>query len=401
MTKSRSVECWNRIFFGLLWVVYILATGFLFYKQALYENGTYPSDIIPYIQHAQGEYTGYDFPYPIMFWMARLFGRIWSPQLSMALAITILNGMAVVFLKYYVDKYVKRVCNWRFGTAIFSTLLTFSMLFVSMLFLDLSPESIGFRYRGVFSPNPFHNATYLATRPFTIVCFFLFVDLLQEYEEKVDKKKYVLFSLFLLLTTMTKPSFSYGFIITAALILFYRFCRRKFANIKETFLLALCAVPSFGALLYQFRNLFMGTNPLGQEAGIGIGFLKAWELVEKPIWEVFLLGLAFPLAILLCNIKNLKEEKEFCYSVQMLLVNILMVLFLYEKGFRMLHMNFAWGYMHGMFFAYVASTLLLVKNTIQKKQPLVLLGLQWILYLWHLVCGVVYFAQIMQGKMFY
>lgn len=400
MKKLSKTDRWNWLIFLLPWVVYTLMTLILFHRQTVGYAGKYNSDIFPYIRHMQGINTGYEFPYPIMFWVGEFFGLFLNPSMAMAFAVTALNALTVPILKYYVDKYIKKFGKWNMKTAMFSTILTFTMLFVSMLFFDFSPESIGHRYSGVFTPNPFHNATYLATRPFSVVCFFMFADLLETYEEKVDKKKYIIFSIFLLLTTMTKPSFVYGFIIMAAVILLYRTCKKKFKNFIETMLVAACAIPSFIALLYQFFCLFTGTNSQGEETGIGFGFLDAWSAMEKPVGEAILLGLAFPLVVLLCNLKNLKKENEYRLSVQMLLVNLLMVMFLYEKGYRMEHVNFAWGYMHGMFFAYSLSVLLLFKNTCQKKQSVPLLILQWGGYLWHLVCGIVYFADIMAGEIF-
>lgn len=400
MKKTEKIDIWNWIIFLIPWIMYAFVTLILFHRQSVFYAGGYPSDMYPYIQHMQNIETQYEFPYPIMFWMGKLYNLILNPQMAMAFAVTTLNALTPPILKWYVDKYIKKIGKWNVGIAIFSTALTFSMLFVSMLFLNLDIESIGWRYRGVFTPNPFHNATYLATRPFTIVCFFALAEILQSYEEKVDKKNYIILAVAMFLTTMTKPSFIYGFIIMTGIILLYRMCRKKFKNYKQTLILASCAIPTFIVLLYQFRGLFMGLNSRGEETGIGIGFLDAWEMLEKPIGEAIILGLAFPILVLVFNLIYLKSEHDYRLSVQMLITNLILLMFLYEKGFRIHHVNFAWGYMHGMFFAYIMSVLLLLKNTIQKRQPKVILIMQWGLYLWHLVCGIVYFVGVMQGNTF-
>ena len=397
MKRLSKLDLYNWILFCIPWAAYAAMTLLLFHRQSVHYAGDYNSDITPYIAYMEGIFTGYEFPYPIMFWIGKCFRIILNPEMAMAFAVTFLNALTPPILKYYADGFIRRETAWNKVTAALSTLFTFSLLFVSMLFLGLGKDSIGWRYRGVFSPNPFHNATYLATRPFSIVCFFMLIDLLQTYEKGANKKKYITFSLFLLLTTMAKPSFTFGFVLMTAVILLYRTCRKGFRNFKETMLLAACAVPTFIALIYQFRNVFVGTNSLGEETGIGIGWLKAWSMQEKPIGEALLLGLAFPLTVLLFNLKNLKEEKGYRLSVQMLITNLLMLCFLYEKGYRMNHVNFAWGYMHAMSFAYIMSLLLLFKNTQNKKQPMGVLTLQWGMYVWHLVCGIVYFGNIMAG----
>ncbi len=396
---SKSGLDWlNIIIFSVIVVIHGCLMYFLFYRQAIHFDGKYYTDISPYIYHMQGIDTGYEFPYPIMFWVGKFFWLFMEPERAMAVALTVLNGLSVIYLKYYVDKYVRICWKWNKVSAIFSTVLTFSMLFVSMLFLDLSNASIDYRYRGVFSPNPFHNATYLATRPFSIVCFFMMAELLETYEEKVAKKKYIIFSLFCLLTTMAKPSFALGFVVTVALILIYRMIKKRFCNLKMTLCLALCAVPALFALLYQYKGVFTGTNAGGEDTGIGFGWLTAWSTMEQPILLSIVLGLAFPMVVLIFQWKEVKSNTGYRLALLYLAVNLLMLTCLYEKGFRMAHVNFAWGYMHAMSFVFITSVLVLLKATIKKRQNSVVLAAQWALYLWHLVCGVVYFSALLGGS---
>ena len=75
-----------------------------------------------------------------------------------------------------------------------------------------------------------------------------------------------------------------------------------------------------------------------------------------------------------------------------------MLLCLYEKGFRMAHVNFAWGYMYGMFFAFVIGGLVVLEDTCGRKKSALVLGVQWGFYLWHLICGLVYFASLLGGS---
>ena len=76
---------------------------------------------------------------------------------------------------------------------------------------------------------------------------------------------------------------------------------------------------------------------------------------------------------------------------------------LYEKGFREMDFNFSWGYMYGIFFAFVGALLVLLRATgkadTKKKKGLV--AIQWLAYLWHLVCGLYYFWGFLQGAMYY
>jgi hypothetical protein len=77
-----------------------------------------------------------------------------------------------------------------------------------------------------------------------------------------------------------------------------------------------------------------------------------------------------------------------------------MVFLIYEKGFRATHFNFSWGYMYGIFFAFVGAAVVLLKATATKKKPL-LLGIQWLAFFWHLSCGLYYFGEMSQGITYY
>ena len=80
-----------------------------------------------------------------------------------------------------------------------------------------------------------------------------------------------------------------------------------------------------------------------------------------------------------------------------------MFLVFYEKGFRMMHANFSWGYMYGIFFAFVGALLVLLRATgkADTKKKKGLAAIQWLAYLWHLVCGLYYFWGFLQGAMYY
>ena len=75
--------------------------------------------------------------------------------------------------------------------------------------------------------------------------------------------------------------------------------------------------------------------------------------------------------------------------------------FLYEKGFRLPDMNFSWGYMHGIFFVFVASVILLIRRTVRRTGNRWLTAVQWMAFGWHLTCGIYYFYGIFRGNLYY
>lgn len=130
----------------------------------------------------------------------------------------------------------------------------------------------------------------------------------------------------------------------------------------------LAVIPTILDLLYQYSGVFIGKDATGTELGIGFGWLEAWHSRTDHVGIPLILGLAFPILVFLCNMKEVLRRVDFGFSWVMMLVNFLLVACLYEKGWRIWHMNFAWGYMYGMFFVFICSALLLLDNTFHKKQ---------------------------------
>lgn len=408
MVSFKRQNLINNIFFLTVFFLYLGITLLLFHRQTVGYAGQYPSDMGAYLLEIQGLTSGYDFPYPILFWTGKFFSLFTTPEHALALAVTGWNGLSAIILKYYFDKFLKirEQAHWYFN--IFSTLLVFSLLLSSMIYpLDYLGhyveigEDYLYRYKGVFSPNPYHNATYLTARPFSIITFFLFADILSFYEKKGKwfHPKYLIFSLFLLLTTMAKPSFTLVFVSMAGVILIFRLISSHFQGWKAFWQFGISFIPTFIDLLYQFQGVFTDKNT-GLEKGIGFGLFTAWSTACENIPIAILLGMAFPFIVLLFLNHNLKKYPLFLLSWQLYLTSLAMMLCLYEKGFRMQHLNFAWGYMYGLFFTYLTSLILLARNTINHKQPSWQLIIQWCIFILHLICGIDYFRILLSGGLF-
>lgn len=404
MNKSYKKYC-GYIFFGVLFIIYFLITLFLFHRQSVNYGDKYISDMAFYIAGVMGVSTN-KLPYPIMFWIAEFFSVFIGPKHAMALTVTGLNALTALILKYYFDRFLQvekgGLCD--FG----STILTFLSLFVSMLFpfdylgkYHTFAEGFLFRYKGTFSPNPFHNATYLAARPFALIAFFMAVDILQEYESETGKpyRKYIAFSVVLLLATMAKPSFTLVLVSVCGVIMLYRLIKSKMKGFKAFWWFGVTFIPTFLALLYQYQDMFTG-GAGGEETGIGFGFLTAWKTATNNVFLAILMGIAFPIGVAVFQRKRIRAEKYLLFAWQFYAAGLISLAFLYEKGHRMEHINFAWGYMYGMFFIYIASLMVLVQETRQKRQAVWQLVIQWSLFAAHLICGADYFRIVVSGELY-
>ena len=66
----------------------------------------------------------------------------------------------------------------------------------------------------------------------------------------------------------------------------------------------------------------------------------------------------------------------------------------------MLHANFSWGYMHGMFFVFMMTLILVIKNTVQwwKSWKMVFVLAEWAVLSVHIICGVNFLWYALQGN---
>ena len=297
MEDSKKDKWIDRIVFLILLVGVSAVTLFLFNKQTHGNPGAYHSDMKAYILEMQGLDSGYSFPYPVFFKFAAFLNLFFpEPEFAVAAATMILNSLAILIFKCFLNRMfrkrlyaaVSQKTRWLCG--IFLSVISVALFFVSMLYKKggIYHLGINFIYLGVFTPNPFHNATYLAARPFALLSFFFFVFLLPRYEngcsghtgslrtaffdrkddEAVDLTEYLLFSVSLLFSTMTKPSFTIILAGAAGVLMLYRFIRNFFtawaheragrnfkANFGSAFALGLCFIPTFLDLLYQYYKL--------------------------------------------------------------------------------------------------------------------------------------------------
>ncbi len=404
--KQINRDKWiDTIVFAVLLAVVSVITLRLFYHQTTGSESLYHSDMKAYILEMQGLDSGYSFPYPIFFKLSALINVFTNPELAVALATLILNSAAMVIVKLSLNYHTLEQLEQGFEkrkwiAGVIVSLVTISLFFISMLYppRGIYLPGIKYNYLGVFTANPFHNATYMAARPFAVLAFLWYVKLLDVYEQGVAMRDYVLFATFLLLATMTKPSFTIVLVGAAGLIMVWRMFRSKFKNFIPTIQLGLCFVPTFIDLLYQYKGVFVPTE--GEEGGIGFTFGEIWGLYCDNIPLAICLGVGFPLAVLVLNFKQLKTNTMFRFSWQIYLMSFAMAFFVYEKGFRWADFNFSWGYMYGIFFTFLGAMMVLLPETGRKKKP-VWLALQWLPYLWHVVCGIYYFYGIAQGGMYY
>ena len=406
--KRLKVSKKTKAAYFLLLAAYTVLLFVLFRNQALHlEYQHYGSDVDAYILEMMGIDSGFDFPYPVYFMLGKFLALFSNVHMGAALSATILNSLSPAVLSYFMLKelapLVPEKDKNRTAYEGFILLVTYSVFFVSMLYppKNIYLPGMTLRNLGVFSANPYYNQTYLAARGFAIVAFFLFAHILTYYEDHIDKKEYLAFSVVLLLATLTKPSFTFVLVSAAAVHMIVKLIMSKGKKFREFLCLLATAVPTFITLIIQFGGVFGSSSHAGEGGGIGFGIGKAWSVYTGNIVLAVMLANAFPGVVMLLNLKRFKDNKIFLLAWEVMMAGFLEFLCLYEKGDRFVHCNFAWGYIYGIFFVFVAGLMLLIENTVKKKQPKWMLAFEWAVYVWHLGCGIAFFAMLYMGGYFY
>ncbi len=400
----------GKIFFGVTLLVYTGIMLYLFIMQCL-EVPVFRSDMPDYVKEVAGIKGDYEFPYPLFFVTAKLFAIVMGAPVAVAVVTALFNFLGVCVTKYYMNREIKSFVGYtnlngkkKMAVDITVTLMVFVLFLLSHLYSPKNTAFFGFDYAyrcmGIYTPNPFWNATYMATRPFAIVCFFEAARILREYEKDFSWKKCLPFALSLLLTTLTKPSYTLVVLPLMAVILLGQLVKSRGRSLRNAFYLCVTMIPTGLALLYQYSGVFTGINVKGEETGIGFEIAKVWGYYSSNIPLSILMGMALPIGVLVLNYKEFFKNYVYRFAWWNYLVGMAMFLILYEKGFRMLHANFSWGYMHGMFVVYFLTLMLVIKNTIQwwKSIKLVFVAAEWAVLLYHLVCGINFLVYALQGN---
>ncbi len=405
MNTKRKEKVTDIAFFLILITVFSYFIWQLVYAQTIYGDRIdgYRSDIGAYMAYMlEGADSGYIISYPLFFWLGRLFNLFMPIDKAITWVQVLLNALSMIFTKYYFDKLVckDKTENDVLYKHLIVSFITVMCFLLSMWWLPrFGKIALPFKYQafqGSYSGNPWHNSTYIATRPFAIVAFFSFTSLLDSYEKKIDVKDAIVFTVSLLLTTLAKPSFTFVLVSTAGLVMAFKLIAAKFKNFKSTMLLTLCFVPTFIDLFYQFFMVFGEGNPT-EEHGIGFGWFDCWKMFTDNVAAGIFYANAFALICLIWFARDLKKDCLYRFSLLMFIVSVLEAGLLYEKGERFVHFNFCWGYMHGIFFFEVATAIKLLQHTFSKKRCDLLMIVGWTLFLIHLVAGICYFKGMYYG----
>ena len=274
----------------------------------------------------------------------------------------------------------------------------------------------GERYLGSFSMNPIHNPTQMGVRGFAVLCFALVIDLLGTWSKEdykplffriKGKKSYLLLSVLLFLSTVMKPTFTEVFVPAVALYMLcvwiYKLMKKSQPGVyfKKCLLMLLIAVPSLIFVLIQFVLFFAMGGSYGAEEGMIITkWLEVWELFTDNVFLSVLLGMAFPIYMLIIDADYFLRSRMGQIAWLSYGIGFLEAALLGEDGNRLSHANFIWPLMSGMLLVWLVSFLRLLsleRKTLDTRAKQIMVTAAWCIFAAHVLCGFLFLDLSLKG----
>ena len=213
-------------------------------------------------------------------------------------------------------------------------------------------------FLGQGTPNIWHNPTTIAVRPIALLVFVLVASMViksreEEFENNIPVGKAFAAGFLLILSCLAKPSFVQVFypgIFTLMVIWLIMF---KGKNLRTAIQLMLMCLPSLVVMILQFVIAFYSGN--GNSGGITIAPFEVAGARTPSIPISMLLLLAFPVLMVILTAIRRSLTWGDALAWLMLLWGTVWRLLLAEKGERMYHGNFTWGYMLAVYLVWYAA----------------------------------------------
>lgn len=211
-------------------------------------------------------------------------------------------------------------------------------------------------YLGQGTPNIWHNPTTICVRPFALATFILINNILKKdtKSQNNNTRDIIALAILLIFCNLAKPSFSQGIIPGLGLYIIIKLIYHKGKNLFYYLKIVAAFIPSVLLLVIQwFVSFYDNPSIAGENNGIAISLFEILKLYSPNVLISFILGMAFPIYISLCNWNRIIKKSDLqllgCCMVASYLENALLV----ETGVRKVHGNFGWAWLLFMFLAYV------------------------------------------------
>lgn len=328
----------------------------------------------------------------VLVWAFTNVLRINQPYAA-AIVTAMFNTVTIILINYYLKNLIKdNDQKNKYIADIFTVILSF----VGPLSLPFYSSSY---YLGQFNFNIYHSPTYIAVKPFAVLILILMKKIFDEYEstKKVKLKLLVSISVVMMLSILAKPALIQvlfpGFFIYFVLDLL--FTKKENSHFNLGVKLFLTCIPALILIVIEYLVLFTG------ETGNSISFkpFVVWNFFSKNIIISFIVSFAFPVFVLVNNIKKLNSIDKF--SIAVFIAGLLEFSLLAEVGDRMLHGNLGWGLLLGNMMLWISAVVQFINNikennifsstAVLNKRKSIIINIGFLLLFAHFFFGLIFY----------
>lgn len=281
----------------------------------------------------------------------------------------------------------KPISLWLAGVGVFIVLL------VGPIFFLTYPEQM---YVGYFSPNPYHNPTYILFRPIVLIILYAVANNLFA---KWNWKQSGIITLAIICASLAKPSFTLTFLPTVGLLIVLGYLK-KFTKINWLYVIFPLGLVSVVVLASQYYINYSGY--WGDQIQL-VPFMAMLTYVPNiPLVLLYaLLSILFPALISIFYWKKNASRISFQLVWLNFFVAFVLASLVGEKA-DLASNNFGWGVMIAVFLLFVEGVLILGKELVQKGLKTSAKSWKMIIpsaaLILHLICGIIYFITCLSNN---
>jgi len=265
-----------------------------------------------------------------------------------------------------------------------------------------------------FSGNNWHSENYHGMRAISVLFFIFLIDIVDDYLERFSVKQMLISAVLLSVINAIKPNFILGIAPALLVMMIADIIKSKGHGIKHWFMFGISVLLSLPVLLWQYFVNFDPSVETSENTSLFFVFGGVLTLEAHPFLE-FILGMAFPISVLIIHRRIFRENKFYRLCLAGLLFAFLELFFIAESGERFYDGNMGWGFEFFIYFIFLICISVYYRNIVtfladkkrrqslteycmtRKKEALKLL-IPGLLLIWHIGCGLLYFAIVCAGE---
>ncbi len=273
--------------------------------------------------------------YPLFHFLVKGILKVtsWNPVFVASALLGFINVAAYLLTYYFMTESKTK----KYSKNIYAVMTMVFLLLQSIYVPAFNPNV----YLGQGSVNIWHNPTYIMVRPFGIAAFLLVIKMLRipGGERVAFRKLWWMLLVVMIGCNLAKPSFSQVFIPGLGMYMVFDIVHTKGKSFFRHFQIACAFIPATILLFIQ------AYYSLGDE--IGFEWMTVWRSYTANPWISTLLFMAFPLCVILQDVRGFFRKIENKVAVFVYLFGFAEAALLIETGARKFHGNFFWGYYLG------------------------------------------------------